>query len=66
MDFDWDEKKGDLSYKLLVGSILDTICFQFKDIKKVKLFFDGKEYRYIGDIGPIDDGLLPDWSILIR
>lgn len=61
------EEDSDVSvYYLSLESIVDTVCFLYRDIENVRFFFDGKEYRYIGDFGPIDNGLKPDWNILKR
>lgn len=52
-------------YHLFLESFVDTICFQFKKIKSVKIFIDGKEYNYL-DNYPLMQALKPDWEILKR
>jgi hypothetical protein len=64
MDINWEKNNGVSIYYLLVQSITDSVCFQFKEIEKIKFYFNGQDYRYIGDIGPIDEGVKPDWKIL--
>jgi len=64
LNTDWEKNNGVSIYKLLIYSIADTVFIQFKDINKIKFYFNGTEYRYIGDIGPIDGGVKPDWKIL--
>jgi hypothetical protein len=64
MDVNWEKNNGVSIYYLLTQSVADPVCFQFKEIEKIKFYFNGQDYRYIGDIGPVDDGVKPDWKIL--
>ncbi len=65
MDIDTSrEKKPSLYYELVLDSIVDSICIQFRNIKKVYFYFDGKEYEYLNTFGPLGNGLRPDYSIL--
>ena len=64
MDVNWEKNYGVSIYYLLVQSVTDTVCYQFKEIDKIKFYFNGQEYRYIGDVGPVDNGVKPDWKIL--
>ena len=61
-----EEKDGVSIYYLLLESIVNSICFEHRDVDRVKFSFGGKEYRYVGNFGPIDKGLKPDWRILMR
>ena len=56
------EKKN--NYYLYLQSITDTVCHQFRDIKIIKFYFDGKETRFVESYGPIDQGIKPDWKLL--
>jgi hypothetical protein len=42
---------------------VNTICFNQREIKKVKLYFEGIDYRYIGIYGPFNEGIAPDWEL---
>ncbi len=53
-----------LIYSLLLKSIVNSVCFQEKDINLIKFYFNGKEYKYLGTYGPIIEGIKPDWNIL--
>jgi len=64
MDLNWEKNNEVSIYYLLLQSITDSVCLQFKEIEKIKFYFNGQDYRYIGDIGPVSDGVRPDWKIL--
>lgn len=63
-DLDWNDDAVDSSYMLLLQAIVHTICTEERSLKRVKFYFDGVQYRYIGAAGPIDEGILPDWNLL--
>jgi len=64
MNIDFKKTKNISIYYLILQSIANTIHFQNRKIEYVKFYFDGKEYKYLGDIGLLDKGLKPDWKIL--
>jgi hypothetical protein len=66
MDVSWEKNNNVSIYKILLQSIVDTVCYHDRNIKKVKFYFDSKEFKYIGDFGPIDQGVSPDWESLKR
>jgi spore germination protein GerM len=51
-------------YKILLQSIVNTISIQFKDIKKIYFYFDGVQYNYLENFGPLEKGLSPDYSLI--
>lgn len=73
-NLEWENPAGDTSataherehafYSLLLQSVVHTICAEERSIKIVKFYFDGKPYKYIGTLGPLDGGLKPDWKLL--
>jgi hypothetical protein len=64
MDVNWENNKNISIYKLLIQSIVDTVCYHDRSIKKIRFFFDGKEYKFIGDFNQPDSGFKPDWEML--
>jgi hypothetical protein len=64
MNIDNESEDNKLVYSYFIKSIVNSICFQLKDIETVKFYFDGKSYKYIGSYGPIDKGIKPDWNTL--
>ncbi len=65
MDLD-DNNASNLTYYLILQSIVNSITYQFKDIKTVKFYFSDKEYRFVGTYGPINQGIKPDINILSK
>lgn len=66
MNIKWEKNQNVSIYYIFLQSIVNSICFQHKDVDRVKFYFNGKEFEYIGNYGPMDIGLKPDWSILSR
>lgn len=64
MDLEWDKNNGISIYYILLQSIVNTVCYQFREINKIKFYFNNKEFRYIGDYGPLENGIEPDWQML--
>ena len=64
MNVNWDSTDNLSIYKILLQCIVDTVCYHDRGIKYVKFYFDGKEYRYVGDYKLPDEGVKPDWKIL--
>lgn len=65
MTVDWKINNNISIYEIIIKSIVDSICINDRKIKKVKFYFNNKEYNYIGNI-KISDGLAPDWKILLK
>jgi hypothetical protein len=51
-------------FNLFFLSIVNTVCFEFRDIKLVKFYFNSKEYKYLDKYGPYDNGIKPNWNII--
>ena len=66
LELEWTSKDGISIYYIVLQSIADTIFYQFRDIEKIKFYFNNIAYRYIGDYGPLENGIKPDWDILKR
>lgn len=49
---------------LMLQSIVHTIYFQNKWVEKVKFYVEGKEYNFIGDAGPLNNGVKPNWNLV--
>ncbi len=64
MNIEFESENDKIIYSLFLKSIVNSICFQVKDIELVKFYFDGKGYKYLGSYGPIDKGVKPDWEML--
>jgi hypothetical protein len=64
MDINTEKNKNVSLHYLALQSIVTSVCFHEKSIKKVKFYFDGIDYKFIGDYGPITEGMKPDWKIL--
>lgn len=61
---DRKSKNGVSIYRLMLQSIVHSIYFQNKWVDRVKFYIEGAEYNYIGDVGPLANGLKPDWSLV--
>jgi hypothetical protein len=59
----YEKNKKNSTFDLVIQSIVTTVCFHDKNIKKVKFYFDGEEYRFAGNIGDLSKGIKPDWNI---
>lgn len=64
MNIENESENDKIIYSLFLKSIANSICFQMKDIKLIKIYFDGKAYKYLGSYGPIDKGIKSDWNVL--
>lgn len=62
MDMALDKNRN--VYRLFVQSVVHSVCYSDKGIKKVIFYFDGKEYKYIDNIANINEGIKPDLKIL--
>ena len=64
LSIDYEKENNNLLPYLQLQSIVISVCFNERSIKNVRFYFDGEEYRFIGNYGPITNGVKPDWKIL--
>jgi len=64
MNLNYNKEKNISSYYLMMQSIIHTVHYQFRNIENYKFYFNGKDYKYIGDIKHPENGFKPDLKIL--
>ena len=65
MNIEWRKNNKVLIYDLIIKSIVNSIYINERSIKKVKIYFNNKEYKYAGNT-KIEEELKPDWKILLK
>jgi len=51
-------------YYIFFQSVVVTVCYNYRDIKKVKFYFDGIEYKYASFYKIVNDGFTPDFYLI--
>lgn len=64
MNIEWTTNNI-LIYELILKSIVNSICINDRKIKEVHIYFNNKEYNYIGNV-KLSDCIKPDWKILLK
>lgn len=52
--------------QLCIQSIVETVSFFDNSAKRVFIFVEGVNHRYIGDVGPIDVGVVSNYNFLSK
>ena len=62
-----ENKKGKYSvYHLMIYSIINSIHLNIRGIERYYILFNGIQYEFIDNFGPINEGLTADLKILIK
>ena len=64
LDINLNFKNDDFIYFIAIQSIIFSVYSNEKSIKKIKFYFDGIEYKYIGNFNLLEDNFKFNWKNL--